>query len=144
MKALKILAGAALAVAAPAVAFSSPAQAAGTWGGAGTPVTLSTYNYLQTGYLPSAPAGASGTISSVSYNLNFTAPSYPRGALVGRLCSSSSNCTDVNVYGGTTSFFNGLPASTSLYFRVAWKDLQMSGSIKGGVNVTDSVSVSYS
>lgn len=147
MKTLKTFLGAALAIAFPVLGFSAPAMAAGSYGGAGSTVSLYSYNFYSTSYLPSPPSSVptSSMITGVNYNMSWTSTGYVRGYLDAVLCSSSTNCTSVSTYGGSTSFFNGLPASTPLYFRVAWKDAFMTGSISGGpVKVSTSATISYS
>jgi hypothetical protein len=60
------------------------------------------------------------------------------------MCTTLSNCTTISTSGGTTSAFNGLPATTSLQIRVRWSRAFGSGSIPGGVKVMDNITVNYS
>ena len=128
-----------------AVGVASPASAASTYGGAGTAVNLTIYNSTQTSFLPTPPSSipTSAKITSITYDLNYSAPNLPPGSLTAYLCSTLSNCTEIHRPGTSTSFFNGLPASTQLQIRVQWYSPFLSGTISGGVAVTDSITVSY-
>ncbi len=146
MKTFKMSLLALFAVVTAMIGLSGPALAADSWGGSGTPFSISTYNYTQTGFLPSAPSSvpAGSTITGVSYNFDWTSRSYVGGAMTIALCSSSTNCTAASRFSNSTSFFDGLPANTSLYFRASFSSGFKSGTISGGpLNVTTSVSVSY-
>lgn len=146
MKAPKVLSVALLAAGILILGSAAPAMAADSYGGAGTPISIYTYNYPRTGYLPSPPASvpASSTITAVSYNLNWSSFGYPTGNMNASLCSSSTNCTVASRYGGSTSFFNGLPATTGLYFEATWWHPYLQGTIAGGpIEVETSVSVNY-
>jgi hypothetical protein len=127
------------------LAFATPAHAAGSWGGAGTPFTIGYYNTAFTGFLPSAPSSvpSTSTITNVTYSISYYAPQFPPGSFSAQLCSSSTHCTTVYTYSSSTSYFNGMPARTSLYFKASWVRVGGSGAIPGGVSVTDSIGVSY-
>ena len=146
MKAPKILSIAMLAVGISVLGITTPAMAADGYGGSGSPFSLVTYNYYRTGFLPSPPSSvpASSTITAVNYNFDWTSSGYSRGSMSAIICSTSTNCTDASQFNNSTTFFDGLPATTSLYFRAAWKDPFMTGTISGGpIDITTSIVVSY-
>lgn len=143
MKVPKVFLAAILATGVLMPSIAGPATAAASYGGAGTPLSISTYNFYRTGFLPIPPSSVplTSTITGVSYKLDW----YSRGGLDAQLCSSSSNCTTVSPFSSSTTYFNGMSAGTALYFRVAWKDFLLSGSLPGGpVDVTTSLTVNYS
>ncbi len=107
---------------------------------------MANYNFYQTSFLPQPPSSvpSSSTITSISYSLDYTAPGFRPGVLDANLCSTTTDCTPINRFGGTTSYFNGRPATTSLQIRVRWSNVLLSGAIPGGVTVTDSITVNYS
>lgn len=145
MKLLKRAATVALIIAG-SIGLAGPANAASSHGGAGTSFTITTYNYFRTGYLPSPPSSVPSTskVTSISYNLNYTASSYPAGSLDAYLCTTTTNCVQINRFGGTVTAFNGLAATTSFQIRAQWYSPTVTGTVPGGVNVTDSITVSYS
>jgi hypothetical protein len=127
--------------------LSGPALAAGTWGGAGTPFSISSYNTVRTGYLPSPDSSvpSTSTITGISYNFDWTSSGFTSGNMSIQLCvSGGSNCITASRFQNTTSAFNGLPATTQFVFKAYFFKTGVSGTISGGpINVTDSISVGY-
>lgn len=147
MKVLKVFLATMFATGILVPVSASPALAADSYGGSGTPFSISTYNSYRTGFLPSPPSStpSTSTITGVNYNFDWNSRGYSRGSMDALLCSSPSNCTSINQYGSSTAFFNGMPADTSLYFRAAWSDFFLSGSLPGGpVSITTGITVNYS
>ncbi|WP_328291803.1 flagellar protein FlhE [Kineococcus sp. NBC_00420] len=141
--ALRTAAAAALAVG-TLTGLAMPAQAAGNYSGAGSPLTLTTYGASRTGFGPSAPSTvpATSTITGVSYSISYSRPSFAPGSLSSQICYTGFGCTAASYPSGSTTAFNGLAANKDLYFKFIWSG--GSGTIKGGVNVTDSITVDYS
>lgn len=150
MKSFKTLVITLLAAAAALVSTESAAWAAGTYGGAGSPVSLSYYNSTLTGFLPGPPGGISpaSTITGVNYTLNWSSPGYQPGYMAATICSNTAGvilCTSASQFTNSTTAFNGkLVSTTQLYFKLTWSNATTSGLIiNGPVKVTDSVTVNY-
>lgn len=139
---LAILASLALAVGA-----AGPAAAAGSYGGPGATVNITNYNVWRTSFLPAPPSSVPTTsvITSVDYTMNVTRPGFAPGFLEAEMCTTLTNCTPINQFGGSTSFFNGLPAdTTSLQIRVRWVHPTAANPIPGGVIISNGITVNYS
>lgn len=122
----------------------SPAAASGSYGGSGS-VSITTYNFWRTIFLPSPPSSVpqDTTVTSVSYTLHDTNPRFAPGFLETRICSTTTHCVDITRFGGTTSFFNGLPARTNLSIHTRYRHAWLTGLIDGSVNVSASLTVHY-
>lgn len=131
--------------------LAGPALAAGSYSGAGTSFQLTTYNSQRTGYLPSPPSTVptTSTITALSYNIDWSSRSSSPGYMELQLCSTGTGakCVAANRFNNTTTFFNGMPATTSFVIKAAWRNASpyVSGTLAGGpITVTDSITVSYS
>lgn len=129
------------------LAMASPAFAAGSYGGAGTPFSIYTFDTYAHGYLPSPPASvpSTSTITGVSYALNYSMPGAAPGNMDASICASTGTCTNAYRFTNSTTVFNGLSAkSTTIYFIVRWTNGFSSGTISGGpISFTDSLTVNY-
>ncbi len=111
-------------------------------------MTLTTHGATRTSFGPSAPASvpATSTITGVSYDISYTRPGLAPGSLNSQICATGYGCVAANYPGGSTTTFNGIPATTWVYMKFTWlsNSPYLYGTIKGGVDVTDTITVNYS